>query len=216
MGADPKGSFVSEEGSKFDWLKDEKDGILSEIKTARVLKYAYDSRWLGDNALRQTLGNVAEQFLVSLVAARKDHEDRPIIFVAHSLGGLVVAKALIIATSHPEKIGRMRIYECFAGGIFFGTPFGGSEEAARAVMLASFLEPMKKGIPSQMIQILDPQRDSLMELRSDFAQLVQKEPKAGIACISEQKPTNYAKALGHYFPKLMVCPQRIMDTARDY
>ncbi|KAH7370012.1 ankyrin repeat-containing domain protein [Rhexocercosporidium sp. MPI-PUGE-AT-0058] len=203
LGADPTGSFISEEGSRFDWLTDEKDGILSEITTARVLKYGYDSRWLGDNALRQTLGNVAEQLLVSLVAARKDHEDRPIIFVAHSLGGLVVAKALIIATSHPEKIGRMRIYECFAGAIFFGTPFGGSEEAARAVMLASFLEPMKKGIPSQMIQMLDPQRDSLMELRSDFAQLVQKEPKAGIACISEQKPTNYAKALGHFLPKFM-------------
>lgn len=205
LGADPKSSFISEGSSKFDWLKDEKEGILSDIKTARVLKYQYDSRWLGDKALKQTLNNVADLFLDSLVDKRKGHDTRPIMFVAHSLGGLVVAKALTLAISHPEKIDRMRIYECFAGGIFFGTPFGGSTKVGSGIMLASFLKTIKEAIPNQMMQVLDPERDSLTELRRDFAQLVKKEPSASIACIYEQKDTNYIKVLGDRVPKLMVC-----------
>ncbi|CZT10860.1 uncharacterized protein RCO7_03554 [Rhynchosporium graminicola] len=202
LGGDPAKSFIHEE-SEFDWLKDQKEGILSEFKSARILKFAYESRWLGDKALNQTLGNVAEQLLVALVEARKGYEiPRPIIFLAHSMGGLVVAKALTIASSFPEQIDRMRIYECFAGGIFFGTPFGGSEEAAKAVVLASFLQPTSKGLPSQMLYALDPRGELLLELRNEFSQLVQKEPKAGIACITEQVATNYAKPLGSFLPKL--------------
>lgn len=130
------------------------------------------------------------------------------------MGGLVVAKALTIAFSFPEQIDRMRIYECFAGGIFFGTPFGGSEEAAKGVMLASFLQTARKGIPSQMLQVLDPQGESLLELRSEFSRLVQKEPNAVISCIREQYPTNYAKSLGTLFPKLAVCDQKSMDIVK--
>lgn len=208
MGGDPGKSFISE-NTKFDWLGDEKTGLRSEFKTARVLKYFYDSRYLGDKALKQTLGNVAELFLDSLVEQRKDNEDRPLIFLAHSMGGLVVAKALALAISHPEDIRRMRIYECFAGGIFFGTPFGGSESVASAYMLASFLEKWNMGIPSQMLQVLDPERDSLKELKRDFAQLLTKEPKANIACVTELHKTNFAKEEFHKFkiniPKSMVC-----------
>jgi len=163
------------------------------------------------------LYNVAELFLDSLVDKRKGHETRPIIFVAHSLGGLVVAKALTLAISQPEKIDRMRIYECFAGGIFFGTPFGGSSEVARGYMLASFLEKFHKGLPSQMLQVLDPERDSLTELRRDFAQLVNKEPRASITCFYEQKETNYVKEkFGKWIPKNMVCEYKYKTKSRKH
>lgn len=192
----------------FDWLKDEKDGIVSEFKTARVMKFSYDSRWYGDEALKQTLSNVAKLFLDSLVANRKGHETRPIIFLAHSMGGLVVAKALTLAISQPEDIQRMRIYECFAGAIFFGTPFGGSAEVARGYMLASFLEKFHKGLPSQMLQVLDPNRDSLAELREDFARLVKRDPSPSIACIYEQKKTNYVQEKFFWAPKHAVFEEK--------
>lgn len=139
------------------------------------------------------------------------------MFLAHSMGGLVVAKALTLAISHPENIERMRIYECFAGGIFFGTPFGGSAEVARGYMLASFLEHLHKGIPSQMLDVLKPERDSLTELRGDFAQLVKKEPAANIACIYEQNETNYAKEkFGKWVPKtLVVCATKSTKTEKN-
>lgn len=158
-----------------------------------MLLYHYDSRWLGTEAKQQTLYNVATLLLDSLVEKRQDSAEstRPLVFLAHSMGGLVVAKALTLAAAQPEKVEYMRIFECFAGAIFFGTPFRGSSAQARAMLLATFLEKVGRPIPTQMLQLLDPGRDSLDELRRDFASLVFREPRSDIVCIYEQAKTNY-------------------------
>ncbi|KAK3337640.1 ankyrin repeat-containing domain protein [Cercophora scortea] len=210
LGADPDKSFGSEQPRGFNWLKDEKEGIRSEIPNARVLLYSYDSRWLGGQAKAQTLGNVAELLLDSIVAKRKqtpeqsNGEDvRPLVFLGHSMGGLVIAKAMAIAASRPENLDRMRIVDCFAGAIFFGTPFHGSDEQARALMLASFLQNVGQAIPSQMLAALEPGRDSLTELRDDFVRIASREPKADIACLYELGKTNYlGEQVGKWLPKL--------------
>ncbi|KAI8945436.1 ankyrin repeat-containing domain protein [Xylaria longipes] len=196
LGADPKRSFGSEKDVNFNWLSDPTAGIRREIPGARVLLYNYDSRWLGEQAVRQTLYNAAVWLLDALVERRKGYESRPLVFLAHSMGGLVVAKALTLAIARPELIDRMRVYECFAGAIFFGTPFRGSSAAHRGVMLASILEKIKHAKASQMLQILDPERDNLEELRNDFSQLATQEPRATIACISELKGLRYGPKIG--------------------
>ncbi|KAK3364612.1 ankyrin repeat-containing domain protein [Lasiosphaeria hispida] len=219
LGADPSKSFGSETPGGFNWLKNESEGIRSDIPGARVLLYHYESRWLGAEAKQQTLYNVASLLLDSLVEKRKGGDGaestRPIVFLAHSMGGLVVAKALTLAAAHPENIGHMRIFECFAGGIFFGTPFRGSSAQARAVLLATFLEKVGRGIPTQMMQLLEPGRDSLEELRRDFVNLTLKEPKANLACIYEQAKTNYLQEkVSQWVPKgyFKVGPEEIVVT----
>ncbi|KAI0908433.1 ankyrin [Ustulina deusta] len=191
LGADPDRSFGSEKDINFNWLSDPRTGIRREIPGARVLLYRYDSRWLGANGIRQTLYNAAMWLLDALVVHRKGNESRPLVFLAHSMGGLVVAKALTLAVAKPELIDQMRVYECFAGAIFFGTPFRGSKAAHKGVLLASILETIKRAESSQMLQILDPQRDSLEELRNDFYQLAMQKPKATIKCIYELKELSY-------------------------
>ena len=54
--------------------------------------------------MKQTLSNIADLFLDSLVNKRKGYNTRPIIFVIYSLGSLVVAKALTLAILYPKKI----------------------------------------------------------------------------------------------------------------
>lgn len=193
LGADPSKSFGSETPGGFNWLKNESEGIRSDIPGARVLLYHYESRWLGAEAKQQTLYNVASLLLDSLVEQRKATTEatRPLVFLAHSMGGLVVSKALTLAATQPEKTEYMRIFECFAGGIFFGTPFKGSSAQAKAYLLATFLEKVGRAIPTQLLQFLDPGRDSLDELRRDFVNLAFKAPRANIACIFEQAETNY-------------------------
>lgn len=193
LGADPSKSFGSETPGGFNWLKNESEGIRSDIPGARVLLYQYDSRWLGGDGKPQTLYNVASLLLDSLVEQRKATAEvtRPLVFLAHSMGGLVVAKALTLAAAQPEKIEYVRIFECFAGGIFFGTPFKGSSAQAKAYLLATFLEKIDQALPTQLIQLLEPGRDSLDELRRDFTNLAFKTPRANIACIFEQAKTNY-------------------------
>ncbi|TRX87810.1 hypothetical protein FHL15_011303 [Xylaria flabelliformis] len=191
LGADPHRSFGSEKTPSFQWLNDQTGGIPNEIPDARVLLYNYDSRWFGPQAIRQTLYNAAASLLDALVEHRKECDSRPLVFLAHSMGGLVVSKAITLAASRPEIIEKMRIHECFAGAIFFGTPFRGSSMASAGVLLAGVLEKLHKGKPNQMLQMLDPQRDTLEELRNDFSQLATKEPKPTIACIYELKEYRY-------------------------
>ncbi|KPM45162.1 hypothetical protein AK830_g1415 [Neonectria ditissima] len=219
LGADPSKSFGSETPGGFNWLKNEREGIRSDMPGARILLYHYESRWLGADAKQQTLYNVASLLLDSLVEKRKGGDaaeaTRPIVFLAHSMGGLVVAKALTLAAAQPEKIEYMRIFECFAGGIFFGTPFKGSSAQARALLLATFLEHVGGAIPTQMVQLLEPGRDSLEELRRDFVNLSFKEPKANIACIFEQAKTNYMKEkISAWVPKnhFKLGPEEIVVT----
>ncbi|KAG7289228.1 hypothetical protein NEMBOFW57_005593 [Staphylotrichum longicolle] len=193
LGADPSRSFGSETPRGLNWLSDEREGIRSDIPKSRVLLYHYDSRWLGAQAKEQTIYNVAILLLESIVEKRKgtDEVARPLVFLAHSMGGLVVAKALALAAQQRDKIEYMRVIECFAGAIFFGTPFGGSSSQAKAYLLATFLEKVNRAVPSQLLQLLDPDRDSLEELRRDFVNLALKEPKAKLVCFYELEPTNY-------------------------
>ncbi len=59
------------------------------VPHARIIAYNYDSRWHTD-APNTRLELCGEEFVESLHNFRTDALERPIIFIAHSLGGLVV------------------------------------------------------------------------------------------------------------------------------
>ncbi|KAF3008321.1 hypothetical protein E8E14_007234 [Neopestalotiopsis sp. 37M] len=94
-------------------------GVRTEISTARVLLYRHDD--LSDGV---TLDQMADDLLRHLCRLREDHgKARPIFFVAHSIGGLVVKQALVKASS-TEKL-RWIVFNCH-GTTFFATPHRGS------------------------------------------------------------------------------------------
>ena len=73
----------------------------------------------------QTLYGHAKYILDSLAHARKDR-DRPLIFVAHALGGILVKSALIFSRqaqlASDENDSWATIFLATAGIVFFGTP----------------------------------------------------------------------------------------------
>ncbi|KAK3986797.1 ankyrin repeat-containing domain protein [Cladorrhinum sp. PSN332] len=194
LGANPAKSFGSEKNPAFNWLSDRMEGIRSEIPNARVLLYYYDSEWYGHNAQEQGLHNVSSKLLEYLVTLRKDDQNtRPLIFLGHSMGGLVVARAMTIANQAYTNVNYMRIVECFAGAIFFGSPFKGSDAHSRALMLAHLFEKVDKAVPSQLLEILKPGNDALVDLRRDFTGIALKEPRAKVICFYEELKTNVAR-----------------------
>ncbi|SPJ77950.1 uncharacterized protein FTOL_06364 [Fusarium torulosum] len=104
-----------------NWLKDA-DMLQSKIPTARILAFNYDSTWLSD-APRTRVELCGEELVQSLHRLRQE-SDRPIVFIAHSFGGLVVQDALLYA--HREKQYR-HILQQTKGFISLGTPFRGTK-----------------------------------------------------------------------------------------
>lgn len=107
-----------------NWLKD----LLPErVGNARIFTY----EWLSDLFERQDLRQKSiEEFAQRLLEAIKSRPapQRPILFIASCVGGIVLMQALVIAgASGDEQVSRYRVVtEQTRGIIFLATPFRGT------------------------------------------------------------------------------------------
>ncbi|OAL46213.1 hypothetical protein IQ07DRAFT_603591 [Pyrenochaeta sp. DS3sAY3a] len=109
--------------------------LPTEIPNARVLTYGYDSRTHSSEHLtHQTLYGHSMSLVsaLSLYRRRTKTERRPIVFIAHSLGGIVVKSALIHSNmadvSHNEHLKAIKLSTY--GIVFCGTPHQGTDSAS--------------------------------------------------------------------------------------
>ncbi|KAF8529705.1 hypothetical protein BU17DRAFT_36641, partial [Hysterangium stoloniferum] len=117
-------SFTADNG--VFWLQD----LLPEaLPFARILTYGYDARTQGENRSQQTLYGISGDLVVKLSAFRISNGTghRPLIFIAHSFGGIILKNALIHASSaHMGHLGDHKAVEISTYGvIFMGTPHQG-------------------------------------------------------------------------------------------
>ncbi|KAK0659165.1 hypothetical protein QBC41DRAFT_331647 [Cercophora samala] len=109
--------------TKTNWL-DDKSMLPADLPKARILYFGYQSAWFGPNAVRQTVNTAADQLLNALMGRlREKCPERPIIFVAHCFGGLIVQRAFHIAHSHRSNF--PGLIDAITGLIFLGTPHSG-------------------------------------------------------------------------------------------
>jgi predicted alpha/beta-fold hydrolase len=92
-----------------------------------VLLYCYNAFASFNSFSSRTLPGLSEDFLCLLLSARRDDPHRPIIFIGHSLGGLVINKALHLASSNPRHAS---INDATQGVVFFGTPHRGMQSGS--------------------------------------------------------------------------------------
>jgi len=74
-----------------DWLSDG-EWLPFELPNARILRYGYNCDYFGRTAVDKVPGTMAEDFLRELKRSRAVRPERPLIIIAHSFGGLVVAE----------------------------------------------------------------------------------------------------------------------------
>jgi hypothetical protein len=122
---------------------------------------------------------------------------RPLLFVAHSLGGIIIKEALrrsrgcISFQSHLHSI-----YEFTSGIIFFGTPHGsaGAQELVQCVLEQIIgVEGFK--VNEQIVHAFLPSTEQLKELRVTFGEMA-REKEWTIHSFQEQygdKNTNSQK-----------------------
>ncbi|KAK7189586.1 uncharacterized protein CC84DRAFT_1163034 [Paraphaeosphaeria sporulosa] len=171
--------------------------------TARILSFGYDSRFVKFFPLSKSNldkeGTIDEystalyQNLASLRESTKTPADRPIIYVAHSLGGLVVANAVSRPPGANETA--QKLTDNTIGMIFLGTPFAGSDKASWGEMAAKFVTLFGVQTKDTDIKDLNERSARLIDINLDFDTFIKgrdRDRKHGpveIVCYYEADPT---------------------------
>ncbi|KAK4951196.1 hypothetical protein LTR10_010168 [Elasticomyces elasticus] len=94
LGGHALGSFRSADGT-FVWLR---DVLPSDVPQARILTYGYDTTLVKTQS-KESLYHLAAAFLDRLDSFRRatKTQRRPVCFLGHSLGGVVLKEALAIS-----------------------------------------------------------------------------------------------------------------------
>ena len=164
--------------------------VPNVLPSARVLVYGYDTNVrhsLGLPISQNTVYDIASDFLGELEAERRSEPSRPIVFVAHSLGGIVVKEMLRRSCGSERHHNCLyQIYESTAAIIFFGTPHGGAdprgflEHVAEQVVRAAGFKANE-----QVVNTLLPSSERLRELREEFG-VIARDRKWIIYSFQEQ------------------------------
>ncbi|KAF5553873.1 ankyrin protein [Fusarium napiforme] len=160
-----------QEGTTEPWFtKPEFLGRLQD--SVRVLSFGYNAHRFGDVANTRIIHH-ANDLLRNLVLKRLDHPDRPVIFIAHSLGGLVVKRAIKQAT---KSI------------IFMGTPHMGSEKAEDLVVVQKLASLMKlqTAVATNLTKELRAFSNSVQDINMEFTIDVHRSIK--LLCCYESHP----------------------------
>jgi hypothetical protein len=205
LGADPEDSWKSEK-SGFNWATDDKTGLARDFPRSRILLYEYESAWTGPLKVNQYLSNIAMTLLWALNGVREKCRQRPIVFIGHSMGGLVIAKAIVLSDSRIDKF--PKLFESIVACSFFGTPFKGTAIASAAWMLSKVGAKLDVAASSKLLELMEEGNESLRELVNDFLRLAKKlNPGIDLHCFWEEQPTDFSAKTGvaaNFFTKLIL------------
>ncbi len=209
LNGDPQTTWTAEK-SKIFWPAQLLPKIVEEEK-ARILTYGYetDISSFADSQSKRSLANYAEHLIGQLVANRRlqNANERPLVFVAHSLGGLLVKDALAYSAefSGARSEHLQSIFISTYGILFLGTPHTGSSNAEWVSCLERICDavfPRKlTDNQSQLIGALKNNCETLQDINHRFLPLLSQ---LHIYSFYELKPTKVKGVLKHIVDKQSV------------
>ncbi|KAI1098910.1 hypothetical protein F4804DRAFT_102373 [Jackrogersella minutella] len=161
-----KDSWTADNG--IYWIR---DLLADELPQSRILSYAYDSRWSADTLLTEDIFAFGKSLVSDLTELRHATNtlQRPIVFIGHSLGGIVVKTALVHSDS--TRVGHLERHRnvilSTSAVLFMGTPHQGSDSTAYARILANVLS-VWKNTNKAVLEHLKTHSGVLQELQSRF------------------------------------------------
>ncbi|KAH7015894.1 hypothetical protein EDB80DRAFT_708842 [Ilyonectria destructans] len=189
-------AYERKDGSRYHWVREK---FHLDMPDARILVFEYPSRWY-DDPVRTDLTECASELLRSVIRDRchvgspamcRTRRTRPIIFVGHSFGGLVIKQAMTMASQVQGSNSDRTQYEnhrhflsAIAGVIFLGTPHRGSSFALLAGLKIGFGNRVLKVKSNEgIIYVIKPDSYTLDELQRQFAQLCQDERMSELSLV---------------------------------
>ena len=138
------------------WLRDR---LPQDIPNIRSIIYGYDTSLLKSKST-QTIDHIAMFFVARLKSiGRSSLSARPLIFIAHSLGGIILKRAIFFLADSGDT--ERFILQSIRVVIFFGVPNRGMD--------MRHLRPMVSGQPNEfLVQSLGPGSPYLDSLERQF------------------------------------------------
>ncbi|KAI0123435.1 hypothetical protein BJ170DRAFT_660272, partial [Xylariales sp. AK1849] len=171
-----------------------------KLANARILTYGYDAYVAPKGvAGSNRLIDHATNLLRDLSNERADYNasSRPLIFVAHSLGGLVCKKAILDSRYNPEDYLR-GIFHSTKGIAFMGTPHRGAWMADWA-KIPVFALGFFKSTNRTLLDVLQRDNQLLESLQNDFLRMIRGLERDGrsleVTCFFEELPLALGKVV---------------------
>ncbi|KAK8131610.1 hypothetical protein PG984_008048 [Apiospora sp. TS-2023a] len=167
LGSNPSTAWSLNDGIEIHWLRD----ILparKRLRKMRVILLNHKTSWTSDST-SMTFDKHAKDMLYHIKSVNKGKN--PIIFVAHSFGGLLLKQALIYAQIEGSDVALNT-----AGIMFLGVPHRGAPFAWVARLLAC--TAYWRGSSDALLNLMADQEIDLRELDSRFQKyFVQPTPR---------------------------------------
>jgi len=164
------------------------DFLLGLKDKVRVMTFGYNAN-VFENITTSRVVDHANDLLEELVVRRQDCEGRPLVFIAHSLGGLVVKRALLLC---PDDDRYQDILKMASGIIFLGTPHLGSphpsslEIAQRLYSWATW----SPAVSTNLTKELQTYSDTVVDINRSFMRKISETIE--LVCFFESVPTRLA------------------------
>uniref|UniRef100_A0A4W3IFY7 Protein SERAC1 n=1 Tax=Callorhinchus milii TaxID=7868 RepID=A0A4W3IFY7_CALMI len=161
-----------------------KTWLAADCPNLRILSVEYDthlSDWRSKCPVeneRKSLAYRSRELLTKLKAAGVGN--RPVVWVAHSMGGLLVKQMLLDAKEDPEMRAMVQNTQ---GIVFYSVPHHGSRLAEYSINARFLL------FPSVEVKELSKDSPALRDLNNNFRNLIE-EQKINMLSFGEMLPTN--------------------------
>lgn len=167
--------------------------LPTKLQKARILSYGYDAYVVRKSVVsRNELGDHAKNLLTDLTTYRaiEGGVGRPLVFVAHSLGGLVCKDAILLSRNNAEAH-LQDVFNSVRAIAFMGTPHRGSWMDNWANLPASAFGFVKSTNQS-LLKVLMTDDTYLQSVQDRFWGMIREQQNSGreikVTCFFEELP----------------------------
>jgi len=135
------------------------------METARIMIWGYHAP---SNAFSAGTTMNISRFATDLLNAlymKNVGRIHPVVFVCHSMGGLIAKQAVVSGSADPQF---RHIINNVKGVVFFATPHRGSDLAKMAASIDRVVRASQLGNRRRYIKELAPESDRIEDINRDF------------------------------------------------
>ncbi|KAB8527785.1 hypothetical protein FH972_025437 [Carpinus fangiana] len=156
LASHPFGSWRSRHDREYMWLRDQ---LPDDFPGVRTITYGFENPLTAHESF-QTIDDLAASLVLRLrIVGRASPSARPLVFFAHSLGGIVLKRCLLLLASGSDA--DQEILKSVKAILFFGVP-------NRGMQINNLLSVLDGGTDDAIIRLLGPDSAYLKMLEQRY------------------------------------------------